>query len=64
MCRVSGGNILVCLRFGCRTDAEKKAEEVSADFAAYRGKIESERREARVAALVKAGKVRYVNAAS
>lgn len=41
-----------------RTDAEKKAEEVSADFAAYRGKIESERREARVAALVKAGKVR------
>ena len=41
-----------------RTDAEKKAEEVSADFAAYRGKIEGERREARVAALVKAGKVK------
>lgn len=41
-----------------RTDAEKKAGEVSADFAAYRGKIESERREARVSALVKAGKVR------
>lgn len=41
-----------------KADAEKKAEKASADFAAYRGKIEGERREARVAALVKAGKVK------
>ena len=41
-----------------RTEAEKKTEQVSADFAAYRGKIESERREARVSELVKAGKVK------
>ena len=41
-----------------RTEAENKAEHVSADFAAYRGKIESERREARVSDLVKAGKVK------
>ena len=40
-----------------KTEAEQKAEKASADFAAYRGKIEGERREARVAALVKAGKV-------
>ena len=39
-----------------KTEAEQKAEKASADFAAYRGKIEGERREARVAALVKAGK--------
>ena len=41
-----------------KTEAEQKAEKASADFAAYRGKIEGERREARVAALVKAGKVK------
>lgn len=41
-----------------KTDAEQKAEKASADFAAYRGKIETERREARVAALVKEGKVK------
>ena len=41
-----------------KTEAEQKAEQASADFAAYRGKIEGERREARVAALVKAGKVK------
>ena len=39
-------------------DAEKKAEQASADFAAYRGKVEGERREARVSELVKAGKVK------
>ena len=41
-----------------KTEAEQKAEKASADFAAFRGKIEGERREARVAALVKAGKVK------
>lgn len=41
-----------------KTEAEQKAEKASADFAAYRGKVEGERREARVAALVKAGKVK------
>lgn len=41
-----------------KTDAEKKAEEVAAEFSAYKGKIETERRESRVAALVKAGKVK------
>ena len=41
-----------------KTEAEQKAEKAGADFAAYRGKIEGERREARVAALVKAGKVK------
>ena len=41
-----------------RAEAEKKAEKVSADFAAYRDKIETERREARVSALVKAGKLK------
>lgn len=41
-----------------KTDAEQKAEKAGADFAAYRGKIETERREARVAALVQAGKVK------
>ena len=41
-----------------KTEAEQKAEKASADFAAYRGKIEGERRDARVAALVKAGKVK------
>lgn len=41
-----------------KADAEKKAEKASADFAAYRGKVEGERREARVAELVKTGKVK------
>ncbi len=41
-----------------KADAEKKAEKASADFAAYRGKVEGERREARVAELVKVGKVK------
>lgn len=38
--------------------AQEKAEKAGADFAAYRGRIEGERREARVAELVKAGKVK------
>lgn len=41
-----------------KTDAEQKAAKASADFAAYKGKIETERREARVSALVQAGKVK------
>lgn len=41
-----------------KTDAEQKAARASADFAAYKGKIETERREARVSALVQAGKVK------
>ena len=41
-----------------KTEAEQKAEKASTDFAAYRGKVEGERREARVAELVKAGKVK------
>ena len=41
-----------------KAEAEKKAEKVSADFAAYRNTIETERREARVSALVKAGKLK------
>lgn len=41
-----------------KTEAEQKTEKANADFAAYRGKIEGERREARVAELVKAGKVK------
>ena len=41
-----------------KTEAEQKAEKASADFAAYRGRIEGERREARVSELVKAGKVK------
>lgn len=41
-----------------KTEAEQKAEKASADFAAYRGKIEGERREARASELVKAGKVK------
>ena len=41
-----------------KTEAEQKAEKAGADFAAYRGKVEGERREARVAELVKAGKVK------
>lgn len=41
-----------------KVDAEKKADQAHADFVAYRGKVEGERREARVAELVKAGKVK------
>lgn len=41
-----------------KSEAAQKAEKASADFAAYREKIEGERREARVAELVKAGKVK------
>lgn len=41
-----------------KTDAEKQAQEASAEFSAYKGKIESERREARMAALVREGRVR------
>lgn len=41
-----------------KTDAESRAEKASADFAAYRGQIEKERRESRIAALVKAGKLK------
>ena len=41
-----------------RAEAEKKAEKVSADIAAYRNTIETERREAHVSALVKAGKLK------
>ena len=47
-----------------KTEAEQKAEKASADFAAYRGKIEGERREARVSELVKAGKVKPAEKAS
>ncbi len=46
-----------------KAEAEKKAAEekeakTAADFAAYKGAIENEKREARVAALVESGKVR------
>lgn len=41
-----------------KNEAEQKAEKTSADFAAYREKIETERREARVSELVRAGKVK------
>lgn len=41
-----------------RNESEQKAEKTSADFAAYREKVEGERREARVSGLVKAGKVK------
>lgn len=41
-----------------KNEAERKAEKTGADFAAYREKVEGERQEARVAGLVKAGKVK------
>ncbi len=41
-----------------RDEAEKNAEKTAADFAAYKGQVEGDRREARVAELVKAGKVK------
>ena len=47
-----------------KTDAEKKADQAHADFAAYREKVEGERREARVSELVKAGKVKPAEKAS
>ena len=47
-----------------RNEAEQKAEKASADFAAYREKVEGERREARVSELVKAGKVTPAEKAS
>lgn len=37
--------------------AEDKAEKAAADFAAYRDKVETEKREARVSAMVEAGKI-------
>ena len=40
-----------------KEDAEKQAADVGAEFSAYKGKVESQRRESRVAALVAAGKV-------
>lgn len=42
---------------GDRKAAEAKAEKAASDFAAYRKKIEGEKRESRVSELVKAGKV-------
>lgn len=47
-----------------KNEAEQKAEKASADFAAYREKVEGERREARVSELVKAGKVKPAEKAS
>ena len=47
-----------------KADAEKKADQAHADFAAYREKVEGERREARVSELVKAGKVKPAEKAS
>lgn len=47
-----------------RNEAEQKAEKAGADFAAYREKVEGERREARVSELVKAGKVKPAEKAS
>lgn len=40
-----------------KAEAQAKAEKAAADFAAYKGQIEKERREARVSAMVKAGKI-------
>lgn len=47
-----------------KTNAEARAEKASADFAAYRGQIEKERRESRITALVKAGKLKPAEKAS
>ena len=47
-----------------KNEAEQKAEKAGADFAAYREKVEGERREARVSELVKAGKVKPAEKAS
>ena len=43
---------------GEKKAAEAKAEKTASEFSAYREKVESDKREARVSALVKAGKVR------
>ncbi|MBQ7607487.1 MAG: hypothetical protein IJU76_05905 [Desulfovibrionaceae bacterium] len=40
-----------------KADAEKKAADTAADFAAFRSQVESEKREARISALVAAGKI-------
>lgn len=41
-----------------KAEAETKAEKAASDFAAYREKVEAEKREARVSALVAAGKIK------
>jgi len=41
-----------------KTDAEKKAEETLAEFSAYKGKIEADRRESRMNALVREGRIK------
>lgn len=43
---------------GEKKEAEAKAEKAAADFAAYRGQIENEKREARIAKLVEQGKLK------
>lgn len=43
---------------GEKKAAEEKAEKTAADFAAYRGQIENEKREARVAKIVEQGKLK------
>ncbi len=40
-----------------KTAAQEKADKAAADFAAYKGAVEAERREARVSALVAAGRI-------
>ncbi len=47
-----------------KTEAESKAEKAASDFAAYRENIERERREARISALVEAGKLKPAEKAS
>lgn len=44
--------------------AQEKADKAAAEFAAYRGQVESEKREARVSALVAAGKIKPAEKAS
>ena len=44
--------------------AQEKADKAAADFAAYKGKVEGEKREARVSALVAAGKITPAEKAS
>lgn len=43
---------------GEKKEAEAKAEKATADFAAYRGRIENEKREARIAKIVEQGKLK------
>ena len=40
-----------------KAEAEAKAEKTASEFAAYKGQIEQEKRDARISALVKAGKL-------